>query len=301
VKPRAAAVVVVMVLGLAGCGSAPEPGTAPVAASASVTQPSVPPSSAPAPPPPPSLSASPSGRPSRKPSTTLKKSVAAGGDTGKPVKPPTGDGVPLRGAETFTTAPGGTSVVGTGTTLVRYRVEIEDGIVWGANPVWTPVTFAAEVDRAISGPLGWTRSGVAPITYPADKLTDASWSFQRVSGAQYSVRIRLATPDTVDKLCGAVGVDTQGIYSCRYGQTILVNLRRWLKGIAGFPAGIAFHDMTLNHELGHFLGFNHMKCPGSGQTAPIMQTQTIALDGCVPNAFPFTADGTFVIGPWAPS
>ena len=72
-----------------------------------------------------------------------------------------------------------------------------DGIVWGANPVWTPVTFAAEVDKAIAGPLGWTRSGAAPITYPADKLTDASWSFQRVSGAQYSVLIRLATPDTV--------------------------------------------------------------------------------------------------------
>ncbi|WP_344407730.1 DUF3152 domain-containing protein, partial [Dactylosporangium fulvum] len=174
-------------------------------------------------------------------------------------------------------------------------MEVEDGIQWGGNPVWTPVKTAAEVERAIGAPRGWTLSAEHPVTYGPNKLADASWSFQRVSGNDYSVRLRLATPGTVDKLCASVGVSTQGIYSCRYGQTILLNLRRWLKGIAGHP-GEDFHANTINHEMGHFLGFDHMKCPGSGP-APIMQTQTIALNGCTMNSFPFTADGTFVQGP----
>jgi hypothetical protein len=285
------------VLVLAGCGdrsdkspqvAPPAPSEAPVAA---LGQASTSPT--------PSAKPSPSKKPVPKPSSTLKKQVAAGGDTGgaKPVNP--GDGVPLTAAGTFAVAAGGTGVVGTGATLVKYRVEVENGIQWGANPVWTTEKTAAEVERVLGADLGWTESAEHPVTYPSNKLADASWSFQRVSGEDYSVRLRLATPGTVDKLCKAVGVDTRGIYSCRYGQTILLNLRRWLKGIDGAP-GVDFHANTVNHEMGHFLGFDHMKCPGSGP-APIMQTQTVALNGCQYNSFPFTAEGTFVQGPWAPS
>jgi hypothetical protein len=96
-------------------------------------------------------------------------------------------------------------------------------------------------------------------------------------------------------------LDTQGVYSCRYGKNILINLRRWLKGAPGFTDLPFYRTMVINHEMGHFLGFNHMLCPGSGALAPVMQTQTIALNGCLSNPDPFTADGEFVVGPWAPS
>ncbi|MFF5234743.1 DUF3152 domain-containing protein [Dactylosporangium sp. NPDC000521] len=291
-------------VGLAGCAdksgksdtAAPPPSEA---ASVAVIESPSPPLS-PSPSVKPSAKPSTSKKPAPKPSSTLKKQVTAGGDTGgAKAPPPSGDGVPATAAGTFTVATGGTAIVGTGATLVKYRVEVENGIQWGGNPVWTPEKTAAEVERALGAELGWTASAEHPVTYPSNKLADASWSFQRVSGEDYSVRLRLATPGTVDKLCKAVGVNTQGIYSCRYGQTILLNLRRWLKGIDGAP-GVDFHANTVNHEMGHFLGFDHMKCPGSGP-APIMQTQTIALNGCQYNSFPFTAEGTFVQGPWAPS
>ncbi|WP_432834648.1 DUF3152 domain-containing protein [Dactylosporangium sp. CA-092794] len=247
---------------------------------------------------------SPSPSASKKPSVKATvKQVNPGGDTGgaKPVS--TNDGVPQLGSGTFTVAQGGTDVVGSpdAATLVKYRVELENGIQWGGNQVWTTSSLATEVDRAVASPLGWTKSAEQHVTYAPNKISDASWKFQRVSGDDYNVVLRLATPGTVDKLCKAVGVSTQGIYSCRYGKTILLNLRRWLKGIDGFPAGIDFHAMTVLHEMGHFLGFDHMKCPGAGQVAPVMQTQTIALNGCKPNAYPFTEDGTFVQGPWAAS
>lgn len=250
----------------------------------------------------PSRSPSPSKKPTPKASASVRK-VNPGGDTGGAKPTSTNDGVPSQGSGTFSVATGGTDVIGSADagTLVKYRVELENGIQWGTYPVWTTTSLAAEVDRAIAAPDGWTKSGEHHVTYGPNKISDASWNFQRVSGDDYNVVLKLATPGTVDRLCKAVGVNTQGIYSCRYGKTILLNLRRWLKGIDGFPAGIDFHAMTVLHEMGHFLGFDHMKCPGSGQVAPVMQTQTIALNGCKPNAYPFTSDGTFVQGPWASS
>jgi hypothetical protein len=187
-------------------------------------------------------------------------------------------------------------------TLVKYRVELEDGIAWGTYAPWTPDSFAAAVDGILANPRGWIASAAAPITDPTQHMNNASWSFQRVNGTDYSVRIRLATPNTVDRLCGAAGVDTAGQYSCRYGNTLMINLRRWLNGAPGFPIDLpGYRTMVINHEMGHLLGFDHMLCPGPGRPAPVMQTQTIALGGCTPNPYPFAADGTFISGPWASS
>lgn len=242
-------------------------------------------------------------KPKPKPTATLQKPGTTGADIPQtPVTVPTDDGVPASGDRTFTVAGGGTGVVGSGSTLVTYRVELENGIAWGANKAWTADSFAAEVDGVLADPRGWTRSADAPITDAAQKLTDASWSFQRISGDGYSVRILLATPDTTDRMCGSVGLDTEGVYSCRYGSTILINLRRWLNGAPGFAMSLdGYHVMVINHEMGHRLGFKHMKCPAAGSPAPVMQEETINLAGCLPNAYPFSADGTFYTGPWSPA
>lgn len=75
-----------------------------------------------------------------------------------------------------------------------------------------------------------------------------------------------------------------------------------LKGAPGFAMNLdGYHTMVVNHEMGHFLGFDHMLCPAAGQPAPVMQEETIDLAGCTPNAYPFAADGTFITGPWASS
>ncbi len=193
-------------------------------------------------------------------------------------------------------------MIGSGTTRIRYRVEVETGISWGANPVWAPADFAAQVDRIVAAPRGWTASAAAPVTDRSVGLSRASWSFQRVAGGQFEVRLRLATSATVERECGVNGVDVTGGYSCRFGQTLMINLNRWLNGAEGYPVDIDdYRTSVINHEMGHFLGFDHMTCPSPGRPAPIMQTQTIDLGGCEPNVYTFAADGAFVTGPWKAS
>jgi hypothetical protein len=296
---------VVAVTASGACGS---PGTSPRTVAAPgpdtpILSTSMPPEASTPPSPKPSTKPSATKKPSPKPKTTLKKpAVSAGGDIPKGTVKPVSDGVPTKGAGTFSVASGSGPVVGAGSTLVTYRVELENGIPWGSNTPWTVSGFTSAVDTVLDDPRSWIGSAAHPVTDPDEKMTNMSWSFQRVSGATYSVRIRLATPDTVDKLCGAVGVDTEGVYSCRYGSTILINLRRWLQGAPGFNISLAgYRREVINHEVGHLLGFNHMLCPGAGKPAPVMQTQTISLGGCTINEYPFAGDGTFVIGPWAAS
>jgi len=239
--------------------------------------------------------------PSANASSPADAPAASPSSSPSPSLPPD-SAIPKKGAGTFATAPGTGRVIGSGRKLVRYRVELETGIDWGDLPKWTPTSFGNTVDEILAAPQGWTWSAKHPVTNAKVHLTKATWSFQRVRSNNYDVRIRLATPTTVNKACGAAGLTTEGVYSCKFGKTIMINLRRWLRGAPDYPVSLDdYHTGVINHEMGHFLGFNHMSCPGAGQPGPVMQTQTIDLGGCVPNVHPFAASGRFITGPWRPS
>jgi hypothetical protein len=210
--------------------------------------------------------------------------------------------IPRKASGSFATAAGPGEVIGEGKKLVRFRIEVETGIKWGDIPKWTPKRFSEEVDDVLGAPQGWGESSEHPVTNAKEHMTRASWKFQRVKGSQYDVRIRLATAETVNRACASAGLNTEGEYSCKFGKTIMVNLKRWLRGAPGYPVTVdEYHSGVINHEMGHFLGFNHMACGGKGKPGPVMQTQTIDLQGCVPNVHPYTEAGKFITGPWRPS
>lgn len=147
-----------------------------------------------------------------------------------------------------------------------YRIEVEPAT--GVNLRW--VTGQAE--RILSDPRGWT--GVA------------RWRLQRVR-RRPDIRVVIATPDTVDRLCARAGLRTMGEVSCWNGRFAAINVERWRRGADGFPGPLrAYRRYVLNHEVGHGLGYGHASCPRPGARAPVMQQQTFRTRPCRPNGWP---------------
>lgn len=80
------------------------------------------------------------------------------------------------------------------------------------------------------------------------------------------------------------GAICDAYYSCRVGDNVVINYDRWVGGTDPWnKAGNSIADyevMVINHEVGHRLGFGHASCPGNGQPAPVMQQQSVDLNGC---------------------
>lgn len=79
-------------------------------------------------------------------------------------------------------------------------------------------------------------------------------------------------------------------WSCRVGSSVLINDDRWSGATTAWNnAGGSLRDyrhMVVNHEVGHWLGHDHEHCSGAGKLAPIMQQQSINLEGCKFNPWP---------------
>ena len=165
---------------------------------------------------------------------------------------------------------GSSEVYGTGP-LKRFIVEVEDGIdVDGGG-------FAAAVASTLGDPRSWGNGG--------------QMSFQRVgadaaAAGQFEFKVSLVSPGHMETYCPGVG--TGGYTSCRYGDRAVINLARWATAVPDYQGDIATYRLyVVNHEVGHVLGHGHEPCPGEGQRAPVMQQQTLGLEGCTKNAWPY--------------
>lgn len=163
-------------------------------------------------------------------------------------------------------------------------MQVENGI--GVSPD----AFAAMVDATLGGELGWTAAGTR--------------RFQRVAGGTCDFVVELASMGTSTKICAQYGLDTGGEVSCRGGREVVINLMRWLRGDPE-PAWDGHIDvyrhLVIDHEVGHFLGYHHMKCSGTGKPLPVMATPyTTGLQGCVINGWPYASNGRFLSGPNQP-
>lgn len=153
--------------------------------------------------------------------------------------------------------PGETGRSGPGT-LFRYVVKVERGIRIDRDG------FADDVRQILFDDRSWT--GTRRV------------AFQQVR-RRANTEIILARPRTVDRLCAPL--QTNGMYSCNVGERVVLNLKRWRQGVSHWPSSRRnYRRMLVNHEVGHRIGHGHRNCPRSGRRAPVMQQQTIGLQGC---------------------
>jgi hypothetical protein len=117
-------------------------------------------------------------------------------------------GEPAEGLERDGDAQSNGETVGHGAHVRRYKVEVENGIDVPAEQA------ADEISGILADPRGWTDNGVD--------------SFRLVSSGPYDFVVKIATPGTVDAICGAAGADTGGQLDCDVGEQVMVNLRRWV-------------------------------------------------------------------------
>lgn len=134
--------------------------------------------------------------------------------------------------------------------------------------------FAAQVSQTLNHARGWARLGVG---------------FQQVaSGGNFS--LVLSEASQVPSFSSGCSAE----WSCRVGTAVIVNDSRWTGATDAWNgAGGSLRDyrhMVVNHEVGHWLGHGHLNCTGAGQLAPVMQQQSIDLQGCAFNPWPLDSE-----------
>jgi len=155
-----------------------------------------------------------------------------------------------------------------------YRVAVESTVPVSVD------SFTAVVDSALGESRGWTGNGTLML--------------RRVSGeTPATFTVFLASAWTACRMClSVVDIRIGGVpyTSCQTAGKVIINADRYLTGspkyLSGYPLDL-YRLYAINHEVGHQLGYAHVRCPGSGQLAPIMQQQTLGLQGCRPNPWPY--------------
>lgn len=157
-----------------------------------------------------------------------------------------------------------------------------EGEAMGEGPL---TTFAVEVEEGLPGEEEDFADAVEEILGdPRSWGNDGDRSFQKVDGDDADIRVLLAAPDTVDRLCAPLR--TNGYVSCANGNLAIINQNRWVSGVDHFGDDLETYRIYLiNHEVGHTLGHGHVNCPGEGEPAPVMQQQTLGLQGCEANGW----------------
>ncbi|HET6561712.1 MAG TPA: DUF3152 domain-containing protein [Marmoricola sp.] len=135
-------------------------------------------------------------------------------------------------------------------------------------------TFRRLARATFEDPRGWRGAGVA---------------FRRVARGG-DLRLVLSEASQVPTFSS--GCSSR--WSCRVGRYVIINQTRWRHASPTWnDAGRSRRDyrhMVLNHETGHWLGHGHRGCTGRGNRAPVMQQQSIRLDGCRPDPWPTAAE-----------
>lgn len=205
-----------------------------------------------------------SSRPSATPSASTTPSAAASARAEATLVPDTGPGT----YETAKVSVGSTADRGR---LYRFDVRVEKGVDLDPDAV------ARALETTLDDSRSWRSTGKVRFALVA-------------AGDEADLHAYVVTPGTTDRLCAPLL--THGDVSCRAGDKVVLNAKRWVFGAKAFGPDVATYRQYLaNHEFGHALGHSHVGCPHAGRPAPVMLQQTKGLQGCTANPWPSVTKG----------
>jgi hypothetical protein len=144
------------------------------------------------------------------------------------------------------------------------------GVAAGELPV-----LRSKLESTYGDSRGWSLNGRAMYTHAT-------------SGCDFTVWL------AASNLMPSFGAICDSMWSCRVGPNVVINYDRWQNASPAWQkyGGTIeeYRYMVINHETGHWLGYGHDFCPGPGQQAPVMQQQSIDLQGCVFSPWPNTSE-----------
>ena len=79
--------------------------------------------------------------------------------------------------------------------------------------------------------------------------------------------------------------------TCRVGNQVELNIADWNTPPIAWKSGtVSYQAEMINHEVGHWLGFDHASCMSTTNQTFELQSPTIVLGGCSPNWYLITSD-----------
>ena len=141
--------------------------------------------------------------------------------------------------------------------VVRFRTQVDPDVPYSDD------AFRTEVTIYLHDPNGWAQRH----------------RFEYAESGPAKL-IRLASKRAIKEV-GCV----EDELSCAIlgGSDIWLNGERWIQGApkSRLPL-VEYRQYMVTHEMGHSLGYEHAKCPGSGPV-PVMVQQTLGIGSCEPN------------------
>ena len=152
--------------------------------------------------------------------------------------------------------------------VVTYDVVVKGKVNGGLD------NFKKVVAETLNDERGWKRAGV-------------EFKYVETGGRLHMI---LAEPSII----GALGGCSSQL-SCTVKPSVYINDDRYMNASESYRAlGISvdnYRTMVINHEVGHWLGHDHIvSCETSTGLAPIMLQQSTGLRGCRPNYWPLSSE-----------
>jgi hypothetical protein len=141
---------------------------------------------------------------------------------------------------------------------IRYTTVIDRGVSYDAKQ------FAREIEIYLSDPDGWV-----------------SRNYTFVRSRRPAVVIHLTSPEYLEThQCKDGGLSCAEMN----GKHLYLNAGRWIHGSPKSKLDLPeYRQYMVSHEMGHILGHDHVRCPGTGKPAPVMLQQTKGIGNCKPN------------------